>query len=70
MAEEAAIPPKRVSLVAIRIRYLIEAIVCVEIEVTCPMHSANNIAKPRDPTTFSGRKEKGVEPYMGGRRRG
>lgn len=32
-AEELLIPPKRVSLVAIKIRYLIEAVVNVEINV-------------------------------------
>jgi len=34
VANEPSIPAKRVSLVAIRIRYLIEAIVCVEIKAS------------------------------------
>jgi len=33
LVDESPIPPKRVGFVAIKLRYLIEATVCVEIEV-------------------------------------
>ena len=41
MANEQLIPPKRVSIVAIKLRLLIEAIVCVEIDVFSLYWSVN-----------------------------
>lgn len=64
-----SIPPRRVSMVAMKIRYLIEQLVSVEVKV--PFHSRYSLVAQLDnSTTLSCCKTAGLKSYMGGWRRG
>lgn len=66
LAQASPIPPKRVSMVAIKLRYLIEAIVCVEIEArTLLALTDNHTAQLGDSTSLPGRQEESIGSHMG-----
>jgi hypothetical protein len=66
---EPSIPPVRVSLVAIRVRYLIEQLISVEVKVCILQIIVNFSANMADKASFSGDYQSSVESCVGSWRR-
>ena len=64
---EPPIHPDRVSLVAIKIRYLIEELVPVEIKASSPSTSSDETGKPSDPAAFTSYHGESIETCVGSR---
>lgn len=64
---EPSIPPVRVSLVAVRVRYLIEQLISVEIKVALGNASLRMLVYLVDGASFKNHNESSVESRLGGR---